>query len=64
MLAYAFIATQRAEHGDPDLPPFPEVCRAIVQEAAFQRLMDKHGFNRKRTKEVAVDMLRGFSEWG
>jgi hypothetical protein len=65
-LAQAFVAEQRletgAEYGGFDT--FEEVARQLVREAAIQRLMTEHGFDRETAKEVGVDMLRGFSEWG
>lgn len=65
MLAQAFVAEQRLLTGEDGtgLDTFEEVVRRLVREAAVQRLIANHGFNRKTAEEVAVDMLRGFSEW-
>jgi SRSO17 transposase len=65
MLAQAFVAEQRLLTDDDGtgLDSFEEVVRRLVREAAIQRLIDNHGFNRQTAEEVAVDMLRGFSEW-
>jgi len=66
MLAQAFIAEQRIETelDDRGLPSFESVARQLVREAAIQRLMDEHGFDRATAEAVGVDMLEGFSEWG
>jgi len=65
MLAHAFIAEQRlkAQRGREDLASFGEVVRQIVRESAVQRLMENHGFDRAKAREVAVDMLREYSDW-
>jgi hypothetical protein len=65
MLAQAFVAEQRLLTGNdgPGLDTFAEVVCRLVREAAIQRLIDNHGFNRQTAEEVAVDMLKGFSEW-
>lgn len=65
MLAHAFVAEQRLRTGDEgcDLDSFEEVVRRLVLEAATHRLMANHDFDRQTAQEVAVDMLRGFSEW-
>lgn len=65
MLAHAFIAERRLEAGKDreDLAPFAEVVRQIVRESAVQRLMENHGFDRAKAREVAVDMLREYSDW-
>jgi SRSO17 transposase len=65
MLAHAFVAEQRLKTGDDGhgFDSFEEVVRRLVREAAIHRLMANHGFDRQTAEEVAVDMLRGFSEW-
>jgi hypothetical protein len=65
MLAHAFIAEQRLEEGKDreDLASFAEVVRQIVRESAIQRLMENHGFDRAKAREVAIDMLREYSDW-
>lgn len=65
LLAHAFIAQQRAQAEEEGrLPSFEETVERIVEETAVQRLMANHGFDRVKARGVAVDMLRGFSEWG
>lgn len=66
MLTQAFVAEQRLQTGEDgcDLDSFEEVARRLVREAAIQRLMENHDFDRQTAETVAVDMLRGFSEWG
>jgi SRSO17 transposase len=66
MLTQAFVAEQRLQTGTDgcDLDTFEEVARRLVREAAIQRLMENHDFERQTAETVAVDMLRGFSEWG
>jgi SRSO17 transposase len=65
MLAHAFIAEHRLRTGidGNGLDTFKDVARRLVLEAAVQRLIDRHGFSRHKAREVAEDMLRGFSEW-
>ena len=65
MLAHAFVAERRLEAGKDrkDLASFAEVVRQIVRESAVQRLMENHGFDRPKAQEVAVDMLREYSDW-
>lgn len=66
LLTQAFVASQRLETGEEyaGFDSFEEVAQQVVCVAAIQRLMEKHGFDRKTAEEVGVDMLRGFSEWG
>lgn len=65
MLAQAFIAEQRlTADTDGGLPSFESVARRLVREAAIQRLLNEHGFDRETAEEVGVDMLRGFSDGG
>lgn len=66
LLTQAFVAEQRLDTGTDGerLDSFEAVARRLVREAAIQRLMDKHGFDRETAEEVGVDMLKGFSEWG
>ena len=65
MLAHAFVAERRLEAGKDrkDLASFAEVVREIVRESAVQRLIETHGFDRAKAQEVAVDMLREYSDW-
>jgi len=65
MLAHAFVAERRLEAGKDrkDLASFAEVVRQIVRESAVQRLIETHGFDRAKAQEVAVDMLREYSDW-
>jgi hypothetical protein len=65
ILAQVFIAEQRIMAGVAaySLLSFESVARQLVREAAIQRLMDEHGFDRATAKKVGVDMLEGFSEW-
>ncbi len=65
MLAHAFIAEQRLEEGQDreGLDSFAEVVWQIVRESATQRLMENHGFDRAKAREVVIDMLREYSDW-
>ena len=65
MLAHAFVAERRLEAGKDrkDLASFAEVVREIVRESAVQRLIETHRFDRAKAQEVAVDMLREYSDW-
>jgi hypothetical protein len=65
MLAHAFIAEQRLEAGlkCEEFPPFEEVLRRIVREAAIQQLMEKLNFDRQTATDAAEEMLRGFTDW-
>lgn len=65
MLAHAFIAERRLETGrdGAELAFFGKVLREIVRETAIQRVMRKHGFERSKAEEIAVDMLQSFSSW-
>ena len=65
MLAHAFVAERRLEAGKDrkDLASFAEVVRQIVRESAVQRLMENHGFDRPKAREVAAHMLREYSDW-
>lgn len=66
LLTQAFVASQRLETGEEyaGFDSFEEAAQRVVRMAAIQRLMEKHGLDRKTAEEVGVDMLRGFSEWG
>lgn len=65
MLAHAFVAEQRLRTGDDGhgLDSFEVVVRHLMLEAAVHRLMTNHGFDQQTAEKVAVDILRGFSEW-
>lgn len=64
LLTYAFIATQRAAHGAAaeELPPFSQVARALVIEAATQTAQ-RRGLARQKATEVAEDFIRGYTDW-
>lgn len=65
MLAHAFIATHRLEIGQRsgELPPFEEVMRRIVREAAIQQLMENLSFDRETATAAAEEILQGFTDW-
>ena len=64
MLAHAFVAEQRLRTDDgTGLDSFEKVVRCLVRRAAVQRLINNYGFDRETAEEVAIDLLRGFSEW-
>lgn len=65
MVAHAFVAEQRLQTGEDGhgFNSFGEVVRRLPHEAADHCLMANHGFDRRSAEEVAVDMLRAFSEW-
>lgn len=65
LLAYAYLALHRAQHGDAHpLPTLPKTANAIVLEMATQRLISKHRLTRPHAKRIARTMLKEFTEWG
>lgn len=65
MVAHAFVASQRLRTGTDRtrLASFETVVRLIVRESAIQQLINAHGFDRAKATAVALDMLRGYSDW-
>jgi len=51
MLTQAFVAEQRLQTGEDgcNLDPFEEVARRLPNEAASQRLMKDHDFDRQNS---------------
>lgn len=64
LLAYAFIATLRAEDDAQERPPFSHIVRLLVHEAATQTLVEKQGLDRRTARKYAADVLRSVTEWG
>jgi SRSO17 transposase len=63
LLAYAFIAMERVRTaGHTELPPFPQVVRALVVEKATQ-IAERQGLNRQRAKRMGKAMVRGLTDW-
>jgi len=63
LLAYAFISMLRAQHEGGPLPSLRTTASKIVHEVATQDLMRKHRLKRRQAKNIAVTMLRGYSDW-
>lgn len=62
LLAYAFIATLRAEQDGSRRLPFRQVVRALVYEIATQAAQEE-GLDRATAKRVGARMVRRLTEW-
>lgn len=62
LLAYAFIATLRAEQDGSTRLPFRQVVRALVYEIATQAAQEE-GLDRATAKRVGTRMVRKLTEW-
>jgi len=61
LLAYAYLALQRARQGDIPLPTLPKTANAIVLEMATQQLLQRHRLTRRKARGIARTMLKGFT---
>lgn len=64
LLAYAFLATLRADHNPKDgpLPPLAEVAQALVEEFTAQELLRHHQLSKRQAREIARTSVRVL--WG
>jgi hypothetical protein len=65
MVAHAFVASQRLRTGvgQRGLASFETILRWIVRDSAIQRLLEEYEFDTETAIAVALEMLRGYSDW-